>query len=114
MAPVSFATFMLLGLRSAFIFSSTSFARRSSSFARDHALTIWGYPLGSSSRELVHQESIMTHLLRKPSALFLAFEIALALEYATKPTHAEMLAPVTRREKKWRSNATEGVTRCVP
>ena len=54
--------------------------------------------------------SIMTHLLRKPSTLFPAFEIALALEYAMKPAHAEVLAPVTQREKKWRSKATEGIT----
>ena len=66
--------------------------------------------MGSASRELTHLSSIMTHLLRKPSALFPAFEMALALEYATKPVHAEILAPVTQREKKWRSKATEGIT----
>ena len=66
--------------------------------------------MGSASQELVHPASIMTQLLRKPSALFPAFEMALALEYTTKPAHAELLVSETRREKKWRSRAMEGIT----
>ena len=66
--------------------------------------------MGSTNQEWVHLASIMTHLLRKPSTLFLAFEIVLALDYTTKPAHAEVWLPVTRREKKWRSKATEGIT----
>ena len=54
--------------------------------------------------------SIMTHLLRKLSTLFLAFEIVLALSYATKLAHAEVWSPLVQRRKKWRSKATNGIT----
>ena len=51
----------------------------------------------------------MTHLLRKLSALFPAFEIALALSYATKLAHAEVWSMLVQREKKWRSRAMDSI-----
>ena len=54
--------------------------------------------------------SIMTHLDRMLSALFPMLEIELALPHATKLAHLEMCVSLTRRKKKWRRSATDGIT----
>ena len=109
-APVSFAAFMLPGLRSAFIFSNTNYAHLSSSFMRDHPSSGWGCSVGSTNREWMHMASIMTHLLRKPSTLFPVFEIELALPAAMKLAHPEVRPSLIQTKKKWRSRATDGIT----
>ena len=54
--------------------------------------------------------SIMTHLLLKPSAFFLAFEIALALPAVMKLAHPEVWPSLIWRKKRWHSRATDGIT----
>ena len=58
--------------------------------------------------------SIKTHLPLKPSALFLAFEMALVLLAATKPMHLEQWPSLIRRKKKWCSSATDASLQHMP
>ena len=91
MAPVSFSAF-----RSASIFFINDLRWGSVIFSENHPFSEVGSPVGSSSWSWEHLASMRAHLFRASSTFFLAREIALSPQAATKPTHPAGRSPVRR------------------